>query len=81
MGGYQPVLHRKTHVETYLVDYVNKVLGILSREMNDRFNLVIAREDGRYQRDVLMNREGIVDQSFPCWRDTTHENTVKLTNE
>jgi hypothetical protein len=68
-------------VETYLVDYVDKVLGILSREMYDRFNLVIAREDGRYQRDALMGREGIIDQSFPCWRDTTRKDTVKPTNE
>jgi hypothetical protein len=80
MGGYQPVLRREMNVETYLVDHVHKFLGILSREMFDRLSLVIVREDGRYQIVELMRREGIVDQPFPGWRDTTHENTVKLMN-
>jgi hypothetical protein len=68
-------------VETYLIYYVDKVLGILSREMFDCLDLVIIREDGNYQRDALVCGEGIADQSLPGWRVTADEDTVKLMNE
>jgi hypothetical protein len=67
-------------VETYLVYYVDEFLGILSREMLDHLYLIIAREDGHYQRGALVRRKGIIDQPFPGWRVTTDEDPVNLTN-
>ena len=48
-------------METYLVYCVDKVFGILSREVFDRFNLVVVREGGHYQGDALARRKGTAD--------------------
>jgi hypothetical protein len=48
-------------METYLIYHVNKGLGITSKEMSDRLDLITVREDGRYQRGALVRGKRIAD--------------------
>jgi len=59
------VINKYALLDSYLVYYINKFLGIIPRELSDHFNLVVVREDLRDQRLALVRGEGIVDQLFP----------------
>jgi len=80
VGVNQRILRREDIMDTYLVYHVNEDLGIITREISDHLDLLMVREDGRYQRDALVRGKGRADQPFPAWRVTitTHNHTVKL---
>lgn len=46
-------------MDTYPIYYVNKGLGIISREMTDHLDPVAVGEDGRYQGNALVCGERI----------------------
>ena len=66
--------------DAHLVYHVNKSLGILPGEIFENFELITIGEDGRYQIDALIWREGRADQPFPGGRVAEYENMVKPTN-
>jgi hypothetical protein len=66
-------------VGTYLVDRIDKGLGVIPREVSDQLDLIMVRENGRYQRYAFIYGKGVVDQSFPGWRITVHKYAAKLT--
>ena len=66
-------------MDTCLIYYVDKGLGIASRETSNHLDPIIIREDARYQRDAFIHEDGVADQSFPGEGVTKH-NTVKLTD-
>ena len=64
----------------YLVYDINKVLGVVAREVFNHLNLVVVREDGRDQRDAFIRGEGVTNQSFPGWAPTGDSRMAKLIN-
>jgi hypothetical protein len=46
----------------YLVYHVDKGLGVVSTEISNHLDLIMIREDGRYQRDAITCGKGIADQ-------------------
>ena len=81
LGKNQPNLpYRWEGAGTHLIYQVDKGLGVLSRETFDNLNLIIVREDGRYQGDALVHGKGIVDQQLPGWRVAVYEKIIKSMN-
>ena len=70
----------KFHVETNLVDHINKLLGIVPDEIFDHLDLSIVRKDYCDQRDALGRGESATDQPFPGCIFTAHEKAVESTN-
>jgi len=68
-------------VRTCLVYDIDKVLGIVAREVFDHLNLVAVREDSRDQGDAFVRGEGIADQPIPGWKSTARKKTVKSINK
>lgn len=50
---------------TYLGNYINEGLGIVSRELPDPLNLDVVREDRGDQRDAVVYGKGMTDQVLP----------------
>ena len=65
---------------THLLYQINKILGIISREVFDHLNLDVVRINCLYQRDAVMRGEGAADQLFPDRVSAAHEKAVKLIN-
>ena len=64
----------------YLLYQIDKMLGIIPREVFDHLDLDIIRIDCLDQRDAVMSGEGMTDQLFPDRMFAAHEKAVKLIN-
>jgi len=67
-------------LRAYLVYDIDKVLGIVSREVLDHLNLVAVREDTRDKGNSFVRGEGMADQPFPGWTPAARKKTVKSMN-
>lgn len=45
--------------------------------MSHYLDLITIREDHRDRGDAFMRGEGMVEKSFPCWRNTARGKTVR----
>ena len=64
----------------YLLYQIDRILGIIPREVFEHLDLDIIREDYRDQGDTVVGGEGITDQLFPDRMFAAHEKAVKLIN-
>ena len=61
----------------YLIDHIDKGLGIVPKKMPNNLSLVAIGEDGRDQGDTLICGEGTNDQALPHRDSTGHEKLVR----
>ena len=67
-------------VGTYLVYHINKVLGIVTRNLFNHLDLIVIQEHFRDQRDPIVCGKSMISQLFPDWTFTAREKAVKLVN-
>jgi hypothetical protein len=65
---------------TYHVYHVDKVLGIIPREIFNRLDLIMIQEGSRYQRVALMRGKCVAEQLFPGWNVTSRVTTRVKSN-
>ena len=64
----------------HLVYHIDKVLGIVPRELSDPPDLIAIREDCSNQRDAAVYGKGITNQLFPRWMFAGCKKIVDSTN-
>ena len=64
---------------TCLIYRIDEGLGIISRQVFDRLDLITIGKDGRYHCDTFVGGKVAADQTYPGGKITKCEDTVKET--